>query len=217
MSDVVKRTRRYDSPRRRDQAAATRRAILEAAQRVFEAQGYAATPVPTIADEAGVAVKTVYLAFTTKAGILCALWSDRLAGAEADTPVLERAWYLELLDEPDPRRKLQLVARQSRGVKTRSAALMEVIRSAAAVDREIGQLWDDIQQKLLVVVRAVVQQLADGDALAAGLDVDSAVDLLFTLNHPSVWQLLVVGRGWTADQYEGWLAETLTQQLLAPR
>ena len=214
MSDFVKSTRRYDSPRRREQAAATRLAILEAAQRLFERQGYAATSVPAIADEAGVAVKTVYIAFATKAGLLRALWDDRLAGEEAATPVLERAWYRELLGEPHPRRKLRLVARQSRRVKTRSATLMEVIRNAASVDPEIGQLWDDIEGKLLAAARAVVQQLIDQDALARGLDVDSASDLLWTLNHPSIWQLLVVGRGWAAEQYERWLADSLCQQLL---
>ncbi len=161
-------------------------------------------------------MKTVYIAFVTKAGLLRALWDDRLAGEEAATPVLERAWYRELLGEPEPRRKLHLVAGQSRRVKNRSATLMEVIRNAASFDPEIGQLWDDIEGKLLAVARAVVQQLVDQESLAEGLDVDSASDLLWTLNHPSVWQLLVVGRGWAAEQYERWLADSLCRQLLRP-
>ena len=71
--------RRYDSPRRREQAAATRREILEAAQRLFERQGYAATTMAAIATEAGVALKTVYVAFETKSGVLRALWNLLLA------------------------------------------------------------------------------------------------------------------------------------------
>ena len=43
MAEAVKPTRAYNSPRRREQAAATRREILEAAKRLFEQQGYAAT------------------------------------------------------------------------------------------------------------------------------------------------------------------------------
>jgi AcrR family transcriptional regulator len=42
MTEIVKR-RSYDSPRRREQAAATRREILQAARRLFEGDGYAAT------------------------------------------------------------------------------------------------------------------------------------------------------------------------------
>jgi len=84
------KTRRYESPRRREQAAATRRQILEAAQRLFEGQGYAATTMAAIAAEAGVALKTVYVAFETKSGLLRALWHLLLRGDEEDAPVADR-------------------------------------------------------------------------------------------------------------------------------
>src|SRR6476620_2228397 len=98
MADGVKTTRRYDSPRRREQAAATRGAILEAAQRLFERQGYAATTMAAIAAEAGVALKTVYVAFETKSGVLRALWHLLLRGDEDAAPVADRSWYREVLD-----------------------------------------------------------------------------------------------------------------------
>ena len=90
MAERVK-TRRYDSARRREQAAATRREILQAAQRLFEGQGYAATTMAAIAAEAGVALKTVYVAFETKSGVLRALWHLLLRGDERDAPVGPRA------------------------------------------------------------------------------------------------------------------------------
>src|SRR5881398_2341205 len=117
MADRVKTRRRYHSPRRREQAAATRRAMLEAAQRLFERQGYAATSIAAIAANAGVAQKTVYLAFETKSGLLRALWHLLLRGDEGDAPVGERAWYRKVLEEADPRRQLELNARNSRVVK----------------------------------------------------------------------------------------------------
>jgi AcrR family transcriptional regulator len=43
MTDPVKPRRSYHSPRRRQQAAATRQGMLEAAERLFEARGYPAT------------------------------------------------------------------------------------------------------------------------------------------------------------------------------
>src|SRR5919204_2393457 len=107
MADTVKTTRRYESPRRREQAAATRREILEAAQRLFERQGYAATTMAAIAAEARVALKTVYVTFESKSGVLRALWNLLLRGDERDTPVTERAWYREVLDEHDPERKVR--------------------------------------------------------------------------------------------------------------
>ena len=78
MAKAAQKTRRYESPRRREQAEATRRAILEAAERLFVADGYTGTSMSRIASEARVALKTVYLAFETKAGVLRALWHLRL-------------------------------------------------------------------------------------------------------------------------------------------
>jgi AcrR family transcriptional regulator len=94
MTDRVNPKRSYDSPRRREQAAATRRDILEAAQRLFERQGFAATKMAEIASEAGVALKTVYAAFETKSGVLRALWHMLLRGDEDNVPVMARQWYL---------------------------------------------------------------------------------------------------------------------------
>jgi AcrR family transcriptional regulator len=214
MARAVKPTRSYDSPRRREQAAATRRAILEAAQRLFERDGYAATSVPAIASEAGVALKTVYVAFETKANLLNALWDARLAEGEETIPVFDREWYRRVLAEPDPGGKLRILAAQAREVKSRSGALLEVIRNAAAADPEIAALWSRIQVKLLDVQRAVVEQLKERDALASGLDVATATDILWTLNHPTVWHLLVRERRWSAEQYERWLADAFCSQLL---
>src|SRR3954466_4057682 len=132
--------RRYESPRRREQAAATRRQILEAAQRLFEEQGYAATTMSAIAAEAGVALKTVYVAFETKSGLLRALWHLLLRGDEADVPIGERPWYREVLAVPDPERALRLGAHNARLVKERAGALLAVIRSPASSDRDAQEL-----------------------------------------------------------------------------
>src|SRR5437868_1898686 len=159
MASAVKPKRRYDSPRRREQAAATRREILEAAQRLFERQGYAATTMAAIAAEAGVALKTVYVAFETKSGLLRALWHLLLRGDEADVPVADRAWYQEVVEEPDPVRQLGLNARNARTVKERAGALMGVIRNAAPADPDIKALWDRIQSDFYDNQRSIVKAL----------------------------------------------------------
>ena len=43
-----------------------------------------------------------------------------------------------------------------------------------------------------------------------------AADILWTLNHPDVWLLLVGERGWTPGQWERWFAATAREQLLGP-
>ena len=208
----VKPKRRYDSPRRREQAAATRTVILEAAQRLFEQQGYTATTMAAIAAEAGVSLKTVYVAFETKGGVLRGLWHVLLRGDQLDVPVGERPWYREVLEEPDPERQLRLNARNSRIVKQRAGMLLDVFRGAAPTDPDIDELWTRIQTEFYENQRVIVESIAAKDALA--LDVTRATDILWTLNHPSQWQLLVVQRGWTPAEYERWFADTACAQLL---
>ena len=216
MAERVK-TRPYDSSRRRAQAAATRRDVLEAAQRLFEQQGYAATPMAAIAAEAGVALKTVYLAFETKSGVLRAIWNLLLRGDQGEVPVADQSWYREVLEEPDPERQLRLNARNSRAAKTRIAGVLTVIRNAAPLDRDIEALWQRIQTEFHANQRAIVERLAERKALRRGLGVDRATDILWALNHPDLWQLLVGERGWTPEQYEEWFADTACAQLLRAR
>lgn len=206
--------RRYDSPRRRLQAAATRREILEAALRLFERRGYAATSMAAIAAEAGVAAKTVYLAFQSKRGLLLALWHLLLRGDEEPVPVGERPWFREAIEERDPERLLRLNARNSRVVKERAGTLLEILSGAASADAELDALWQRIQTEFYANQRSVVEQLRKNDALGPGLDVDRGADILWTLNHPSVYQLLVGDRGWTPEQYEEWLGDASCSQLL---
>jgi hypothetical protein len=40
-------------------------------------------------------------------------------------------------------------------------------------------------------------------------------DILWTLNHSDLWQLLVVHRGWTPEEFERWFGDTVCSQLLA--
>jgi AcrR family transcriptional regulator len=214
MAERVKTKRPYDSPRRREQAAATRRDILEAAQRLFEDRGYAATTMEAIAAEAGVALKTVYVAFETKSGLLRALWHLLLRGDEDDAPVGERSWYRAVVEEPEPEQQLRLNARNSRVVKQRIGALLDVIRNAAPTDPDIGALWGRIQSDFYDNQRPIVEALHSKGALRAGLDVTRATDILWSLIHPDVWHLLVGERGWTPEEYERWFADTSCSQLL---
>ena len=214
MSGSVKRSRSYDSPLRRDQAARTRRQILDSAKELFERDGYAGTSMAAIASAAGVSLKTVYLVFETKSGLLRALWHLLLRGEQDTVPVGEQSWYRGVLDEPDPERQLRLNARNSLMVKTRAGGILEVIRDAASSDPDIAQLWARIQTEFHDNQRAIAQSIADKHALATGLEVTSATDILWALNHPTLYSLLARERGWSAERYERWLADLFCAQLL---
>lgn len=215
MTEPVKQTRKYESAHRREQALATRQAILEAAQRRFEADGYAAATIAAIAREAGIAAKTIFIAFESKAGLLRAVWNHLLRGELDDRPVAEQDWYRQVLEERDPEQQLRLNARNSTNGKQRISSILEVIRNAASADPEIDELWQRIQTDYRENQRAIVAQLAKRKALSPGLNVERAADILWTINHPNTWQLLVVERGWTPAQYEQWSGDAACRELLA--
>jgi AcrR family transcriptional regulator len=206
--------RQYDSPLRREQAAETRRQILAAAHRMFERDGYANTSVAAIAAEAGVAVKTVYLGFESKRGVLRALWNARLRDEPDDTTLPARRWYEDALDEPDSRERLRMAARFSRSVKTRAGVVLDAIRTGATSDPELAALWDRIETGFRDVLQSVVEAIAADGALRPGLDVDQATDILWLLVHPDTWHLLVDVRHWDPERYEHWIADTACEQLL---
>jgi AcrR family transcriptional regulator len=216
MSRSVKPRRRYESPRRREQAAATRQAILEAAERLFAKQGYVGTSVAEIAEEARVALKTVYAVFGTKAEVLRGLWNLRMRRDEEPVPMPERPWYRAIVDEPDPHRRLALVAHNSRIVRERTAHVTEIVRQAAPADEQIAALWERFQLEFYELgVRGIVETLEHDGVLAD--DLTTAADIGWTLTHPDLYQLLVRQRGWSPEAYERWHAETLCAQLIKDR
>jgi AcrR family transcriptional regulator len=206
--------RTYNSPRRREQAAATREQILVSAQRLFERDGYSATSMAVVAADAGVSLKTVYVVFETKSGLLRAVWHRVLRGDGDGVPVGDQPWFRRVLDEPDPCVQLKLNAQNSRAVKERAGPIMEVIRSAAPADANIATLWNRIEVEFHANQRQVIDSLQRKHALRKGLGVAAAADILWALNHPGVYQSLVGDRGWSPARYERWLTGILRSQLL---
>ncbi len=82
-----------DPPSRRERRkAATRRAILDAGDRLFAERGYAKTTMEDIAQAADVAIRTIYLHFDSKPAILLAQfdgWLDAFVTAICERPVDE--------------------------------------------------------------------------------------------------------------------------------
>lgn len=215
MVDDVKTSRSYDSTRRARQAAERRLALAVAARDLFVERGYPATTMDAVAARANVSLKTVYNAYASKSGLLRAVWDLSLKGDLDDAPVAERPWYTALMSEPDPQRQLAMTAKNSRVVKTRIGPMLKVIRDAASVDEDLAALWELIQTDFWANQRAIVESLASKGALRPDLDVERATDLLWMLNHPDIWLLLVDRRDWSPAEWETWFAAACRDQLLA--
>jgi hypothetical protein len=135
-------------------------------------------------------------------------------GDQDQAAVAERPWYREVVDEPDPDRQLRRNAHNARMVKQRIGGVLKILRSAAPVDPDAEALWRLVQTDFHDNQRVIVESLQAKQALQPGLEVTRAADILWTLNHPDVWLLLVGERGWTPEQWELWFADTACAQLL---
>jgi AcrR family transcriptional regulator len=213
MPTIVKR--RYESPRRREQARATRRAVLDAARELFVELGYAATTVDAIASRAGVSPETVYSAFKNKRSVLSELLDVSIVGDEAPVPLLERAWVQQMRDEQETKRRLAILARNGALILARIAPIYDVLRSAATVDPEIAVVWERYKTQRFEGQRVLLGILLRGAGLRPGLTRGAAVDTLFTIGSPETYSLLVRDRGWSQAQFERWYKDSLARLLLA--
>ena len=207
--------RPYNSARRDEQARQTRRAILAAAGRLFVQRGYGSTTLQEIADEAGVAVQTVYASFGKKTTVLEQLLDVSIAGDDAAVAVNDREWMQDVFTHPDPRARLQAYAAAVTAIHERAGDIFIVVRSAAAADSGLVALAVATEQRRRSGATSIVEALDAIGALRAELSVEEAVDVLWTLNSPDVHRLLVRESGWPPERFQAWLASMFIAALLA--
>jgi AcrR family transcriptional regulator len=209
------RTKRtYDSSARREAARATRQSIFEAAQTVFLEKGYAAATMPAIAKAAGIALDTVYATVGKKASLFRLLVETAISGSDKAVPPEERDYVRSIRAEPDPAEKLRIYAGALRSIQSRLAPLFRVLQGAAPLDPELDALWQSISQRRAENMRLLAKDLAATGGLRAGLSIAKAADIIWSMNSPEFYLLLVEQRGWPAKDFEEWLGEAWIRLLL---
>lgn len=211
----VKPKRRYHSERRKRQASATRREIVEVARRLFAERGYVGTTMEAIAHEAGVAVMTIYAAFGNKRAILGHLVDISVVGDEEPTPLLEREGPKAVRRERDQRRQIAMFAHDITEIMERVSPVFEVMRTAAPAEPAIAALLDGLLHKRLEGMRFFVDALARNGPLRGKMTRGHAAEIVWALSSPDVHRLLTVKLGWSAKRYEAWLRDMLEAALLA--
>jgi AcrR family transcriptional regulator len=209
-------SRTYDSSSRREAAEATRQSILQAAQQMFLLKGYAATTMPAIAKSAGIAMDTVYATVGKKPALFRLLVETAISGTNAAVPAEERDYVRAIRAEPDALRKLQIYAAALVKIQSRLAPLFRVLQGAAALDPELNALWQEISQRRAKNMRLFAQDLVATGRLRPDLSVDKAADIIWSMNSPEFYLLLVQERDWSPEDFEQWLSDAWTRLLLRP-
>jgi AcrR family transcriptional regulator len=204
----------YQSRLRTEQAAATRRLVLDAATHLFVERGYAATSIDAIAEAAGVGRSTVFAAAGGKSWLLKTAYDRAIVGDDEPVPLLQRPAARQLFEMSDPAEIIAGHARIVAEAAERVSAICEAIHSAAGCDPEVGDLWRDIGQQRLNGAKAFAALINEKGGLRGGVAVDEARDIIWIFNDPTLHHALVRLRGWSQNQYRQWLTDNLQHQLL---
>jgi AcrR family transcriptional regulator len=210
-----RRTRTYRSSLREERARRTRQLILDAARSVFVARGYAGATMRAIAAEAGVSLPTVELLFGTKARVLKAAIDVAIAGDDEAVPVLERSWAATALNAASAEDFLAVVAGVVGPAQQRSSGLVLAVFEASATDTELAELADQMTSQRATTAGWIIDGLTGKADLRADLSRQDAVDTLWVLMDPAVFDRLVRRRHWTVEQYQSWFARSARRLLVA--
>jgi len=205
MAELVK-TRPYNSPTRQMQLTATKAAIVEAALELMVKQGYEATTMEQIAAEAGVAVQTVYKHFGSKPAIVAAF----VERARRDPRLVEQR--RRLLGTPDPHEQVKLLAQRARLYA--EMGMPALIFAARGPDLDLAR---SIRRQIAAVRRSHLEyarSLKRKGGLRSGISLQQAVDYIGLLSAPDRLWMMRRDKGWSFEQCEAWLADTLIRLLL---
>lgn len=199
--------RAYDSVRRADQAQRTKDAIAQAARRLFTAHGWTATTVREVAQEAGVAVPTVYAAYGNKTGLALALAdaADLAADLPAELVEIEAA-------QGDPAGQLAAMAAFDRRLFERSGDLVLMLREAGRTEPDLAGVYRDGRRRADAFRTEVFSSWREGTLRT---DVPTAIDAYAALCNIDVYRTLTEERSWTPERIETWWAALLPRELLA--
>jgi len=209
------KTRAYDNARRAAAARLTEQRVVETAQRLLLERGYGGLAMADLAAEAGVSVPLLYKVFGPKPQLVKRIYDVLLAGDVDPEPVAERPALQALAADPDPRGKLARYAALGRAMAERAGPLVSALLAAArAGEPELRAFAATIDRERLAGASALATHLAECGALSPALALDRARDLIWLHTAPDTYRLLVLERGWALDDYERWLATSLTAALL---
>jgi AcrR family transcriptional regulator len=208
MSEPVKRA--YNAPRREAAAAQTRATILRAAQQRFEADGWAATTIKAVAEQAGVSPKTIEAAFKTKAALLEATVTFIFRGEDESVPMIERPPARAFEAATTAPEALERHAAYARPITQRTANIAKVVETAPPLQ----DLWATMLANGRFGARWASERVIGKPGLRAGVTNELVETTIRLAMDWGTYRLLTTERGMSPENYEDWMREYYARMLL---
>jgi AcrR family transcriptional regulator len=175
-------------------AADTRTRILDTAWRLVGERGVDDVTIAQIAAASGVSRQLIYVRFDGRAGLLSAMarHHDERSGFRRrmlDTRRLE------------PVERLEAMLRAWCDYVPVILPVGRALEAALATGAEGGGAWRERMDDLWEALRGSVGRVARAGRLVPGWTRDSATDWIFARLQLSVWEVLVVERGWSPEEF----------------
>jgi len=202
--------RAYNAKNRQKHAEQAQHRILLVAKTLFEKNGFEKVTIDAIAGAADVSAQTVYAKFKSKRGILMAIIDNALPVEQQNT-LVTAVHKTNVATE-----KLKVAAKLSRQLYDAEQQQMDWLRGAAIIDPVFKQLEKEREERRYQRQWQTVSLMAKKGVFSKEISQTKARDILWTFTGRDLYRMLVVERGWSSDDYENWLADTLIKTLLSP-
>ena len=186
---------------------------MAAATAQFLTHGYAGTTIRAVAQAANVSVPLIEATFGPKPRLLKAAIDVAIAGDDAPVAMLDRAWVRTALTAPSAAGFLGVVASVLAPAQSRSAGLVLAALEGSTRSPELAELSEQLVSQRAATAGWVVASLGRLAPRPAGLSEAEAMDTLWALMDPALFDRLTRHRGWTVQQYQEWFAR-VTERLL---
>lgn len=200
--------RKYESDQRGQSAEATKTRVLNAARSLFILHGIDKVTIAQIAEKAKVAGSTIYALYKSKEGLLRALMRAALFGPRF------QAAQAQLAGISDPVRLIALSANVARAIYESESAELGLMRGTSAFSPALRKLEEEFEKIRFDMQEERIKALFAGKKAKSGLDYATARRLLWMYTSRDIYRMLVHESGWTPDQYQAWLSDTLVATLV---
>ncbi|VXB37252.1 TetR/AcrR family transcriptional regulator [Arthrobacter sp. 9V] len=204
--------RGYDASRRRQAAEASRQTVIDRARHLLLTQGFGGTTVTQVATASGVSSETIYKSFGGKAGLVRAIQQQSLLGSKQSAA--EQRSELAQRTAEDPLTLMHHFGLLAAEVSPLVVPINLLIRDAALTGHSaMAALLQEVEEARHGRMLRNAQHLLDRGFLRADVSAEQAADVMFACTAPELFEVLVMKRGWTAEQFGSFIASTLMANL----
>jgi hypothetical protein len=139
-----------------------------------------------------------------------------IAGDDEPAAVLDRSWAALARRATSAGELLAIVAGVIAPAQARSAGLVLAVFEGAATDVALAELSEQLIAQRAKTAGWIVDRLAAVAPRRAGCSRQEAVDTMWMVMDPAVFDRLTRQRHWTVEQYQRWFAGSAARLLVDP-